>query len=159
MNELTGPAHKRNQMIWGVILTSIIVLAVIVFILDQFAGFTRLVEAREINHMLFILAIAAAVVILILKRGLYRIPTRISQQIESADNKARLHLILKIRQRYIVIWALCEFIAVLGFIGYILEMDLQNFLVFAIVSLYAVVISRPQESFLIRAIEVLTGDG
>ena len=65
----------------------------------------------------------------------------------------------RIRTNYLIIWSLADAIMILGFIGYILATDFSDFLIFAIVGVYALLINMPREAVLHRTVNMLDQPG
>ena len=64
-------------------------------------------------------------------------------------------ILSRIRKNYIIVWALGEAIGVIGFINYILTADRQYLYVFAIVSIYSILINIPRIEFVKRCLDLV----
>lgn len=147
--------NKTNVILWGAILTGIVILSIIVFILDQSQTFTPIPVARNVNQILFIVAVIAAFGILILKRSIF-LPHKIVAYAVKNNNEDKTQIILnRIRRNYILVWALAEVICLIGVFNYIFTVNFQTYLVFAIVSIYSVVINFPRQNLADQCIEQL----
>ena len=81
---------------------------------------------------------------------------RVHRSLIKKSNKDISHFILsKIRRNYIIIWSLAEIICLIGFINYIFAVNFQTYLVFAIVSIYSILINFPRQKLAEQCLEKL----
>jgi hypothetical protein len=147
--------NKTNVILWGAILTGIVILSIIVFVLDQSQTFTPIPVAQNVNQILFIVAVIFAFGILILKRSIFS-PHKIIAYAVKMTNEEKTRIVLaRIRRNYIVVWAMAEVICLIGFLNYIFTVNFQAYLVFAIVSIYSVIINFPRQNLANQCIEQL----
>ena len=141
-------AHRIHITIWVAIIVFIIMLSLITFVIDAMSPFQPLESADQINQFAFLLAVVLAFAILIFKRTLF-LPEKILSRLENKSTDSVTALCLaRIRKNYIIVWAMGEAICILGFINYVLTANQQYFLVFAVVSLYSVLINMPRIALL-----------
>ena len=147
--------HKTNMTLWGAILAGVIILSLVVFYLDTSSTVTPVLESKDVTQMIFIAAVLLAIAILFLKRTVLAPAKIIKNARNLSDEQAKLFVFNKIRRNYIIIWALAEIICVLGFFNYILLVDLQNYLIFAVVSIYSLLVNMPREALIIQSLDLL----
>jgi hypothetical protein len=148
--------NKANVILWGAILTGIVILSLIVFILDQSQTFSPIPVAQNVNQILFIVAVIAAFGILILKRSIFLAHKIVAYAVKKETEDKTQIILNRIRRNYILVWALAEVICLIGFLNYIFTVNFQTYLVFAIVSIYSVVINFPRQNLADQCIEQLT---
>jgi hypothetical protein len=141
--------------LWGAILTGIVVLSIVVIYLDYSQSIIPIEGSQESAQILFVLAVIVAIAILILKRSVFS-PYKVVQRARQAgQGDAEQIIFTKLRRNYIMIWALAELICFLGFFNYVLIVDLYNYFIFTIVSIYSVIINMPRENLVIQCMDLL----
>ncbi len=147
--------QRSSVLIWAAIITSVIILSVLAFVLDESEAFVPVNSAVQINQVMFLIAVALAFAILFFKRSLF-IPGKIVDIPPEKPFPQRTELVLmRLRKNYIIVWALGEAICIIGFINYIFTVDFQHFLVFAVVSLYSVLINMPRIAIAEKCMELI----
>jgi hypothetical protein len=112
-------------------------------------------EARNLNQILFFIAVISAFGILILKRSIFLPHKIVANAIKRSDDKQGHHILIRIRRNYIIVWSLAEIICLIGFINYIFAVNFQTYLVFAIVSIYSILINFPRQKLAEQCMEQL----
>ena len=147
--------YKTNLMIWMAIIIGMLILIGLTYFLDQSNTFEPMTETIKVKNILFALILISALAVLFLKRSFLdfnkiydKVQSVERQQIESA-------FFNKLKSNYIIIWAICESIIVLGFVEYILLCDFQSFLLYAVIGLYAIGINFPRRSLFEKHLELL----
>ncbi len=147
--------HRFNVVIWTAIIVSVVILNVIALILDNSRLFVPVSNAIQINQIMFLIAVVIAFAILFFKRSLF-IPGKLVNIPSETTNPEKFKIVLsRIRKNYIIVWALGEAIGVIGFINYILTADRQYLYVFAIVSIYSILINIPRIEFVKRCLDLV----
>jgi hypothetical protein len=147
--------QRMSVLIWIAIITSIIILSVLIFVLDESLIFVPVNNAEQINQVMFLIAVALAFAILFFKRSLF-IPGKIVDVSPERTLIQKAELALRrLRKNYITVWALGEAICIIGFVNYIFTVDFQQFLVFAVVSLYSVLINIPRIAIAEKCMELI----
>jgi uncharacterized membrane protein YedE/YeeE len=119
-------------------------------------GTLRPVEnAAQINQIMFLLAVVIAFGILFFKRSLFHPKKLIENTYETSLAEKSTAALAKLRKNYIIVWAMGEAIGILGFINYILTADFQYLLVFAVVSIYSILINLPRINVAERCVELV----
>lgn len=155
MSEHIHAFNRTNVIIWAAILIAIIIISSIVFIFDQSETFKPMPEAQSVNQILFFVAVISAFAILFLKRSMFS-PNKIVTNALKKSNGEKNHAILtQIRRNYIIVWSLAEIICLIGFINYIFAVNFQTYLVFAIVSIYSILINFPRQKLAEQCLEHL----
>ena len=145
--------HRSNVIIWVAIITGIIILTVVTYIIDGMRMFDPLNNAAQINQIIFFIAVVAAFAILFLKRTFF-LPEKIINKLDGSSPDERINQVFnQIKKNYIIVWGLGEFICLIGFVNYILTTDFNYFLVFAVVSLYSILINMPRIALPINCID------
>ena len=146
--QLFTSTHRINITIWVAIIAFIVILSLITFLIDSTSPLQPVTEAHQINQLTFLVAVVLAFAILIFKRTLF-MPEKIlaKHQDASADNLTTICL-TKLRKNYLIVWSMGEAICILGFVNYILTANQQYYLVFAVVSVYSVLINMPRIALL-----------
>ena len=140
--------HRINLILWAAIISFIVILSIVTLILDAADTIQPIEGAAQISQIIFFLAVALAFSILIFKRSLF-MPAKILNKLGEIPDEEKKYICLnRLRVYYVIVWAMGEAICVLGFVNYILTVDSQNFLIFAVVSLYSVLINMPRLSLL-----------
>jgi hypothetical protein len=146
--------HRLNLIIWIAILTFITILTIVAFVLDSLTMLQPLAEADRINQIIFVLAVGLAFAILFFKQSLF-MPSKILTKIGDKPDSDKINLCLvHLRKNYILVWAMGEAICLLGFVNYILTVNLRYFLAFTVVSLYSVLINMPRMALLKKCGEI-----
>lgn len=151
--------HRVNIFIWLSILIFIVILTMVTFMLDEAMTFIPVESAAQVNQVMFLLAVVIAFAILFFKRSLF-VPGKIAEvPFELATEEKNSIVFKRLRKNYIIVWAMGEAIALMGFINYVLTADRQYFMVFAVVSLYSVLINIPRIAIAEKCIELTRQDG
>ena len=147
--------HRTNVLIWISILSFVIILTALAYFLDSSNTMLPAQDAAQINQVLFLLAVVIAFGILFFKRSLFN-PRKI---IESPSEKSLPEIInlslSKLRRNYVIVWAMGETIGVIGFVNYMLTIDIQYLLVFSVVSVYSILINMPRIVFAEKCVELV----
>lgn len=147
--------HKKLFIIWAAILSGMVILFVVIFVFDRSQVFTPIENPLKVKNVLFTVAIVMAVGILFLKRVVFQ-PQKIAEKIKaSAPENPEKSLLNRLRNNYIIVWAMGETILFLGFIEYIFITNFESFIIYAFVGLYAVIINLPQKNFIQKNLELL----
>ena len=133
--------HKTNKILWIGILCGMIILSGIIFYLDSYLFIKPHKDQKMISDIVFLLALIFAIAIFIFKRSFFQ-PMKLVSGLGKDKTTA---VMLSIRRRYMIIWALAELILLLGFIQYILTANFNQFIILGIVSFYSIFINKPQE--------------
>ena len=150
--------NKLNFIIWLTIVSSIIILSIVVFILNYFEIDKVFDGQLFIEKILFIIAIAIALTIIIFKRSIF-LPANIVKNVRDDAESRRVEILLaKIRRNYIIVWSLGELIAIIGLIDYIFFVHLNSYLVYFVVSIYSVLINIPKLEKVEKCFELLNLD-
>ena len=157
--------HRVNRILWNAILVDILLLAVIAVILWYFKILTEpvLYNLKTFNDISLIVVIILLFTIMYLKRT-YLLPSKIVDRakrkelhIEAADvvdfiqefgkeaNMIAKALII-MRRYFMVIWSIANLIVLIGFIAFIVSLNLRNFIIYGIVGLYSLLINFPRFS-------------
>ena len=137
------------------VIVFIAILTLLAFVLDSSRVFLPTDNAAQINQVMFLIAVVIAFVILFFKRSLF-IPGKIVDISFEKSLSEKVDIILmRIRKNYIIVWALGEAIGIIGFVNYIFTVDRQYFLVFAVVSIYSILINMPRIALAERCVELL----
>jgi hypothetical protein len=147
--------HRYNLRIWWIFLSSIALISIGLYILDQLIVMNFIEMNAYIDHILFLIAIVLALLIIILKRSLF-LPANIINAINKQNvNKKDILLLNILRRNYIIVWSLGEFICLVGFINYLFFTQLKSFLAYLIVSVYSLIVNTPRLSLVEKSIEIL----
>lgn len=147
--------HKTNMTLWGAILGGVIILSMVVYYLHSSESVTALPESQDVAQVMFFAAVILAIGILFLKRSVLA-PAKIVKSAKNlSEESAEQFVISKIRRNYVIIWAMAELICLLGFFNYIMLADIQNYLIFAVVSIYSLLINMPREALAIQSMKML----
>ena len=147
--------HKTNLTLWGAVVSSVIILSIVVFMMDSNGDLESVAEAASLGQAFFISAIILAAGILFLKRTIFS-PGRLINKLHSLPETEReAELYRKLRRNYLVIWAMAELICFIGFFYFIVIGDVQNYLIFAVVSIYSLMINMPREGLIYQCLELL----
>jgi hypothetical protein len=147
--------QRTNVLIWVSILTFVIILTVLAYVLDSTRTMQPVQNAEQINQVLFLLAVVIAFGILFFKRSLFN-PRKIIENTSEKSLSERINLALsKLRRNYIIVWAMGESIGIIGFINYMVTIDIQYLLVFSVVSVYSILINIPRVVFAEKCAELL----
>lgn len=158
--EQIAAAHQKNMLIWTAILAGMLILIAVVYFLDASAVFVPVPGSRQYGQIFFIAAIVLASTILLLKRNVFlpeKIVKRVAQKLAMADQCDAV--LARIRVNFLIVWTLAEGILITGFINYILTTDFNNFLIFAVVAVYSLIINIPRENTLRQAVSLLDNRG
>ncbi len=147
--------HKTNMTLWGAVLGGVIILSLVVYYLHSSAAVTPLPESQEVAQLMFFAAVILAIGILFLKRSVLSPAKTIKRAKKLAENQVEQFVLNKIRRNYIIIWAMAELICLIGFFNYIMLADIRNYLIFAVVSIYSLLINMPREALVIQSLKML----
>lgn len=147
--------HKINVLLWGSILVFVVILSLLAYFLDSMNTLRPIGNAAQINQILFLIAVVLAFGILFFKRSLFNPKKLIETPFEKSLEERTSIVLVKLRKNYIIVWAMGEAIGILGFINYILTTDLQYLLVFAVVSIYSILINLPRIAVAERCVELV----
>jgi hypothetical protein len=147
--------HKVNVLLWGSILAFVAILTLLAYILDDMGTLKPVADAAQINQILFLIAVILAFGILFFKRSLFNPKKLIDIPFEKSLEEKTSLVLAKLRKNYIIVWAMGEAIGILGFVNYILTADLQYLLVFAVVSIYSILINLPRTAVAERCVELV----
>ena len=147
--------HRTNLVLWIIILSSILIIAIVIFILDHMK-INQLIETNPlIEKLLFLFAIAFALTIILLKRSIFHpsnIVNSIKNNVESDQYKI---LLFKLRRNYIIVWSLGELICIVGLVDYFLFIRINSFLVYSAVSIYSIIINIPRITIIEKCINLI----
>jgi len=155
MLEAVASYHRMNIFLWGAILGAIIILTLAVFILNTNDVLQPATDVGTTTQILFILAVCAAIAILLLKRSVFSAERIVRNARKQAGSDQEKLIFNTLRRNWIIIWTLAELIAILGFFHYVLTTQINNYLIFVVVSVYSLLINMPKEGFVIRCLELL----
>jgi len=147
--------HKSNMTLWGAVVSGVVILSIVVYYLDSSASVAPIPESQDVAQMMFIAAVIFAIAILFLKRTVLSPVKIIKGAKELPEEQVLPFVVNRIRRNYILIWAMAELIALLGFFNYIILADFQNYLIFAVVSIYSLVVNMPREALLKQSLELV----
>jgi hypothetical protein len=116
---------------------------------------TPLPDSQTIAQAIFIAAIVMLIAILFLKRTVFSPDKIIRNARNLAGSDAEAFVLNKIRRNYLIVWALAELVCLLGFFNFIMLADFQNYLIFAIVSLYSLIVNIPREALIVQSMDML----
>ena len=148
--------HKINVIIWGSIISFVVILTVLAYILDGMNALQPAENAAQINQILFLIAVFIAFGILFFKRSLFNPKKLIEVPFEKSLEEKTSLVLAKLRKNYIIVWAMGEAIGILGFVNYSLTTDFQYLLVFSVVSIYSILINLPRFAAAERCVELVT---
>ena len=146
-----------NRMLWSITFFSAVVITILALFISQ----DKVPVAPGQQSLLFYLAVILAIAILIFRRTLFT-PARFAGVFQnfsgSTDTKWAM-LSGKIRRGYIVLWSMAEGILLIGFIDFILSYNLRLYLTFAVVGIYAILITFPAKKFLQACVNSISAAG
>lgn len=155
-NDVINNFHKTNMIMWAAVMSAIVIISIISYVFDQMQLIKPVHGFQEWNQIFFIIAVMLAFVILFFKRTFF-VPQKIIDRAKKVQQADQVQNVLSsLRRDYIVVWAIGELICILGFVNYILIVQLNNFLIYAVVSLYAVAINIPRIGLVQKCVEVLS---
>jgi MFS family permease len=147
--------HRMNVIFWGSILSFVVILTVLGYILDSLNTLRPVQNAAQVNQIMFLLAVVIAFGILFFKRSLFN-PKKLIDTPFEKPLPEKINLVLaKLRKNYIIVWAMGETIGIIGFVNYILTVDIQYLLVFSVVSIYSILINLPRIAIAKRCVELV----
>jgi hypothetical protein len=112
-------------------------------------------HSAQINQVMFLLAVVIAFGILFFKRSLFN-PKKIIDSLFEKSLSEKIDIVLSIiRRNYIIVWVMGETIGIIGFINYMVTIDTQYLLVFAVVSIYSILINMPRIDIAERCVELV----
>jgi MFS family permease len=147
--------HKINVILWGSILSFVVILTFLAYFLDSMNTLQSVENAGQINQILFLIAVIIAFGILFFKRSLFNPKKLIETPVEKSLEERTSLVLAKLRKNYIIVWAMGETIGILGFINYSMTTDLQYLLVFSVVSIYSILINLPRLAVAERCVELV----
>ncbi|MBN2425360.1 MAG: hypothetical protein JXR46_02355 [Calditrichaceae bacterium] len=163
LRDKTRQLHRVNRLLWLSILSGIIILNVVAFIFHEF----RLISPPYLTNLalflnlLLIIALILLFLVIYIKRN-YLTPEKLVErarvrnlQITSPDvddlvknlgEKAvwLLKAMIIMRRYFMVIWSIANLIVLIGFISYIITLNLETFFIYSIVGLYSLAINFPR---------------
>jgi len=147
--------QRTNVLIWISILSFVIILTLLAYIIDSAGTMQPVQDANQINQVLFLLAVVIAFGILFFKRSLFN-PRKIIESTSEKSIPEKINLALStLRKNYIIVWAMGEAIGVIGFVNYMVTIDIQYLLVFSVVSVYSILINMPRIVFAEKCVELV----
>jgi len=147
--------QRTNVLIWISILSFVIILTLLAYIIDSAGTMQPVQDANQINQVLFLLAVVIAFGILFFKRSLFN-PRKIIESTSEKSIPEKINLALStLRKNYIIVWAMGEAIGVIGFVNYMVTIDIQYLLVFSVVSVDSILINMPRIVFAEKCVELV----
>ena len=147
--------HRKNFVIWRLFLIGITLLSLLVIILNYIKIFPYLGIGYLIDNILFLIAVALALFIIIVKRSIFSPVNMVNAIIKKSTANREKMLLNQIRKNYIIVWSMGSLICLVGIIDYIFFIHIRFFLVYMIVSLYSLLINFPRLSLLEKSMEIL----
>ena len=147
--------QKINVLIWVSIISFVIILTFLGYFLDSLGTMLPAQSALQINQVLFLLAVVIAFGILFFKRSLFNPKKIIVSALDQSLQGKIDQTLAKLRRNYIIVWAMGESIGIIGFINYMVTIDIQYLLVFSVVSVYSILINMPRISVAERCVELV----
>jgi hypothetical protein len=138
--------HRTNILIWGAIISFVIILTLLAYYLDSSNTLLPAESAAQVNQVLFLMAVVIAFGILFFKRSLFNPKKIIESPIEKPLPEKIDFVLARLRRNYVIVWAMGEIIGVIGFVNYMFTVDIQYLLVFTVVSIYSILINMPRIS-------------
>jgi hypothetical protein len=148
--------QKTNLIIWSSIVSGMIILSIVVVILDQFNTFVPVKNAYQINQIIFMIAVVFAGAILVFKRSFYLPHKVVSPSIRNKKAEKEKAVLNRLRRNYLIIWSLAEGICLVGFINYVFTANWRSYLIFIVVSTYAMLINLPRNYQAEKCLELLS---
>jgi len=145
--------HKTNLTLWVAVLSGVIILSAVVYYLNLSETMSPIPDSQDVAQIMFVAAVVLAIAILFLKRSTFS-PTKVVENAKGQTD-TELYAMNKIRRNYIIVWGLGELICLLGFFNFIMLADIQNYMIFAVVSIYSLLVNMPRETLLIQVLEML----
>jgi hypothetical protein len=130
--------QRTNVLIWVSILSFVIILTLLAYLLDTSSAMLPANNAAQINQVMFLLAVVIAFGILFFKRSLFNPRKIIDSPIGKSPSDKVEFVLAKLRRNYIIVWAMGETIGIIGFINYMITVDIQYLFVFSVVSIYSI---------------------
>ncbi|MEJ2054575.1 MAG: hypothetical protein P8X42_11705 [Calditrichaceae bacterium] len=163
LRDKLAQTYRINKVLWFAILADVIILAVIAFALEYFKVLTTpaLHSFKTFNDISLIIVIVLLFAIMYMKRS-FLFPSKIVQKAKNSDlpmdesgmadvwdefgeeGKLLFRVLMLLRRYFMIIWSFANLIVILGFILYILSLNLNNFLIYGVVGLYSLVINFPR---------------
>ena len=145
--------HKTNLTLWVAVLSGVIILSAVVYYLYLSETMQPIPDSQDVAQIMFVAAVVLAIAILFLKRSAFSS----IKVVENAKGRpdAENFVMSRIRRNYIIVWGIGELICLLGFFNFIMLADIQNYMIFAVVSIYSLLVNMPRESLHIQALELL----
>lgn len=157
--------HRVNRLLWIAILTDILIISLIAIILWYFNILSEpvLSSMKTFNDISLIVVVGLLFTVMYLKRT-YLLPNKIIERanqkeihIEAADvvdfiqefgKEANImaKALIIMRRYFMVIWSIANLILLIGFISFVLSLNLRNFIIYGIVGLYSLLINFPRFS-------------
>ena len=138
--------QKINVLIWGSIISFVLILTFLGYSLDRSDSMSPVESTAQINQIMFLFAVIIAFGILFFKRSLFH-PRKIIEKLSDQSPGEKISQALaRLRKNYIIVWAMGETIGIIGFINYMITIDVQYLLVFSVVSIYSILINMPRIS-------------
>lgn len=144
--------HQTNRILWAVGLIFMVIISAVVFYLDSSIYIKPSQDQKLISDVSFIAALVITITIFIFKRSFFQ-PVKLVYGKDKVNIK---QVLITIRRRYLIIWVLAEVILLLGFIQYLMTVNIRQFIILGVVSLYSLTINYPQKKLAEKCEEYLT---
>jgi len=159
--------HRVNRLLWLAILSGISVLTLVVLIFDYFKLINP--QIAQSNKLLLNMAMVVVLFLLFLIiyiKQQYLTPQRMTIRAQNhnlnigsqdvtdllqefgAEAQLLAKSLMIMRRYYMVIWSIANLIVMLGFIQYILAVDLQTFLIYGAVGFFSLISNFPRFSII-----------
>lgn len=145
--------HKTNLTLWIAVLSGVIILSAVVYYLYLSETMQPIPDSQDVAQIMFVAAVVLAIAILFLKRSVFS-PIKVVEHAKGRPD-AEIFVMNKIKRNYIIVWGIGELICLLGFFNFIMLADIQNYMIFAVVSIYSLLVNMPRESLHIQALAML----
>lgn len=154
-NGILQQYHRINILIWGAIISFVIILTLLGYFLDSSNTMFPAESAAQVNQVLFLMAVVIAFGILLFKRSLFNPKKLANSPIEMTLQEKTDLVLARLRRNYVIVWAMGETIGVIGFVNYMVTTDIQYLLVFSVVSIYSILINMPRQSVAESCMELI----
>jgi len=138
--------HRTNVLIWVAIISFVIILTLLAYFLESTNTMLPAENAAQVNQVLFLMAVVIAFGILFFKRSLFNLRKIVESPFEKSLPEKIDFVLTRLRRNYVIVWAMGETIGVIGFVNYMITIDIQYLLVFTVVSIYSILINMPRIS-------------
>ncbi len=159
--------NRANIVLWGAILSGMLILVIAAYLFKTFGilDFPAVRDTGIFRNVFLMIILILLFVILYIKRSLLtaeKITEKAQTSPAAAEADAMLPLVqhfgtnsallLKtvklLRRYYLFVWTIADLIVVLGFVEYVLTLNFQSLMIYAIVGLYSLIINYPTVSLL-----------